>query len=238
MPTFTHGSNAVVLLDDTNLSNTLTDASYTYNSDVSETSVFSDTSKSYVSGLKTGTATMSGYFETSDPDSDAEFLAQLGGSGSPYSIAPIGYTRGNPVDFGKVIGTSYDRSADINSIVSAAVSFQFDSGEYNGKSLIAPAAFTSTTTQASVDFAAAGSSGGAAVLHITAKSGTSPQVIAKIQHSADDASFSDYITFTTATGKTSEIKTSASSVNRYVRAVLTISGSSPSFTVAMGFAQQ
>ena len=31
---------------------------------------------------------ISGYFESSSPDSDAEFLAQLGGSGSAFSIMP------------------------------------------------------------------------------------------------------------------------------------------------------
>ena len=238
MPTFTHGSNAVVILDKTNLSTTLTDASFSGLSDVAETSTFSSTSKSYVPGLKDNTSTLSGFYESDSPDADAEFLSELGGAGAAYSIAPIGYTRGNPLDFGTTISTSYDRSADINSIVSVAVALQFSGDAYNGKSLVAPAAFTATSTETSVDFGATGSSGGAAVLHVTAKSGTSPQVIAKIQHSSNDSSWSDYLTFTTATAETSEIKTSDSSVNRYIRAVLTISGSTPSLTIAVGFAQQ
>ena len=41
MPTFTHGKNAVVLLDNTNLSTTLTDASLSLTADVAETSTFS-----------------------------------------------------------------------------------------------------------------------------------------------------------------------------------------------------
>tara|TARA_R110002020_G_scaffold15995_3_gene56792 strand:- start:4920 stop:5636 length:717 start_codon:yes stop_codon:yes gene_type:complete len=237
MPTFTHGSNAVVILDKTNLSTTLTDASFSSTSDVAETSTFSSTSKSYVSGLTDNTSTLSGFYESSSPDADAEFLTELGGAGAAYSIAPIGYTRGNPLDFGTTTATSYDRSADINSIVSVAVALQFSGDAYNGKSLVAPAAFTATSTETSVDFGATGSSGGSGILHVTAKSGTSPQVIAKIQHSANDSSWSDYFTFTTATAETSEIKTSASSVNRYIRAVLTISGSTPSLTIAVGFAQ-
>ena len=107
----------------------------------------------------------------------------------------------------------------------------------NGKSMVAPAAFTSTSTQTSVDFGAAGTNGGGAVLHVTAASGTSPTLDAKIQTSSDNSSFSDYITFTQATGMTSELKTSASAPARYARAVLTIGGSTPSFTVAIGFAQ-
>ena len=237
MPTFNHGKDAVVLLDNTNLSTTLTDASLSLTADVAETSTFSSSSKTYVAGLKDGTVTLSGYFETSSPDSDAVYLAQVGGTGVAFSIAPTGYTRGNPVSLGSTIETSYDRSADVGSVVSVAIAFQFDGDAFNGKSMVAPAAFTSTSTQTSVDFGAAGTNGGVAVLHVTAASGSSPTLDAKIQTSTDNTSFSDYITFTQATGVTSELKTSASNPARYARAVLTIGGSSPSFTVAIGFAQ-
>ena len=50
-------------------------------------------------------------------------------------------------------------------------------------------AFTSTTNQTSVDYGAAGTNGGGAVLHVTAVSGTSPTLDAKIQTSSDNASF-------------------------------------------------
>tara|TARA_X000001036_G_C20672464_1_gene802955 strand:+ start:1600 stop:2310 length:711 start_codon:yes stop_codon:yes gene_type:complete len=236
MPTFNHGKNAVVLLDNTNLSTTLTDASVSLTADVAETSTFTASSKTYVSGLKDGTATLSGYFESSSPDADAEFLAQLGSSGSAFSIAPIGYTRGNPTQFGNVIETSYDRSADIGSVVAVAVAFQFDGDAYNGKSLLTPTAITSSSNQTGVDYGAAGTNGGAGVLHCTVKSG-SPTLDVKIQTSADNVSYSDYITFTQATGTTSELKTSASNPARYARAVLTFGGSG-SITAAVSFAQK
>ena len=41
MPTFTHGKEAVIILDNTNLSTTLTDVSVSLSADVSETSTFS-----------------------------------------------------------------------------------------------------------------------------------------------------------------------------------------------------
>ncbi len=236
MPTFNHGKNAVVLLDNTNLSTTLTDASVSLTADVAETSTFTASSKTFVSGLKDGTATLSGYFESSSPDADAEFLSQLGSSGSAFSIAPIGYTRGNPTEFGSVIETSYDRSADIGSVVAVAVAFQFDGDAYNGKSLLAPTAITSSSNQTGVDYGAAGTNGGAGVLHCTVSSG-SPTLDVKIQTSADNVSYSDYITFTQATGTTSELKTSASNPARYARAVLTFGGTG-SITAAISFAQK
>ena len=236
MPTFNHGKNAVVLLDNTNLSTTLTDASISLTSDVSETSTFTANSKTFIPGLSDGVATLSGYFESSSPDADAEFLSQLGSSGSAFSIAPIGYTRGNPTEFGNVIGTSYDRSADIGSVVAVAVAFQFDGDAYNGKSLLAPTAITSSSNQTGVDYGATGTNGGAGVLHCTVKSG-SPTLDVKIQTSADNVSYSDYITFSQATGTTSELKTSASNPARYARAVLTFGGSG-SITAAISFAQK
>ena len=237
MPTFTHGKDAVVLLDNTNLSTTLTDVSFSLTSDVAETSTFSSSSKSFIAGLKDGTVTASGYFESSSPDADAEYLAQLGGSGAAFSVAPTGYTRGNPATFGSVIETSYDRSADVGGVVAAAVAFQFSADSFNGKSMLEPTTLTATATQTSVDFGAAGTNGGGATLHVTAASGTSPTLVAKIQTSADNSSFSDYITFTQNTTTGSELKTSASNPARYARAVLTIGGTNPSFTVAISFAQ-
>jgi len=236
MPTFNHGKNAVVLLDNTNLSTTLTDASISLTADVAETSTFTASSKTFIPALSDGVATLSGYFESSSPDADAEFLSQLGSSGSAFSIAPIGYTRGNPTEFGNVIGTSYDRSADIGSVVAVAVAFQFDGDAYNGKSLLAPTAITSSSNQTGVDYGATGTNGGAGVLHCTVKSG-SPTLDVKIQTSADNVSYSDYITFTQATGTTSELKTSASNPARYARAVLTFGGSG-SITAAVSFAQK
>jgi len=236
MPTFNHGKNAVVLLDNTNLSTTLTDASISLTADVAETSTFTASSKTFIPALSDGVATLSGYFESSSPDADAEFLSQLGSSGSAFSIAPIGYTRGNPTEFGNVIGTSYDRSADIGSVVAVAVAFQFDGDAYNGKSLLAPTAITSSSNQTGVDYGATGTNGGAGVLHCTVKSG-SPTLDVKIQTSADNVSYSDYITFSQATGTTSELKTSASNPARYARAVLTFGGSG-SITAAVSFAQK
>src|SRR6056300_856728 len=235
MPTFNHGKNAVVLLDNTNLSTTLTDAALSLTADVAETSTFSSSSKTYIAGLKDGTVTLSGYFESTDPDADAEFLSQLGGSGAAFSIAPIGYTRGNAVSFGNTIATSYDRSADVGSVVAVAVAFQFDGDAYNGKSLLTPTAVTSTSTETSVDFGAAGTNGGAGVLHCVVSSG-SPTLDVKIQTSADNVTFSDYITFTQATATTSELLTSATNPARYARAVLTFGGSG-SITAAVSFAQ-
>ena len=79
--------------------------------------------------------------------------------------------------------------------------------------------------------------GGGAFLIVSAKSGTSPTLDAKITHSADNVTYADLVTFTQATTTTAEVKTVAAgtTVNRYLKAVFTLGGTSPSFTAIMGF---
>ena len=69
MPTFTHGKNAVFKFDDSggtirDISNVLTDVAVSRTSDVAEVSAFSNSSKAFVSGLKDGTITLTGSFDS------------------------------------------------------------------------------------------------------------------------------------------------------------------------------
>jgi len=70
-----------------------------------------------------------------------------------------------------------------------------------------------------------------AYLNVGAKSGTSPTLTVKMQDSTDNSTFTDIsgATFTQATTTTTE-EIHFQTTNRYVRAVATIGGSSPSFT--------
>ena len=52
MPTFSHGKDAVVLLDNTNLSTTLTDVAVSLTADVSETTAFGSSNKSFIQVLQ------------------------------------------------------------------------------------------------------------------------------------------------------------------------------------------
>ena len=101
--------------------------------------------------------------------------------------------------------------------MAVAVAFQFDADTFDGKSLVAPAAFTTTSTETSVDFGAAGTNGGGAAYSRNSASGTSPTLDVKIQTSADNVSFSDYITFSQLTTAGSEFKTNTSNPARYAR---------------------
>lgn len=77
-----------------------------------------------------------------------------------------------------------------------------------------------------------------AVLTSSAGGGTSPTLAVKIQDSADNSSFADVsgLTFTGLTGAaaaTEAIGFEANAVRRYVRAVITIGGTSPTFDMSV-----
>lgn len=91
-----------------------------------------------------------------------------------------------------------------------------------------------TGNGASVNNAAASANGGRANLHITATTGTGGTV--KVQHSADNTTFADLITFTAAAAATSETREVSGTVNQYIRANHTINASS-SLTYVLGFAR-
>jgi hypothetical protein len=71
-----------------------------------------------------------------------------------------------------------------------------------------------------------------ASLDVTAASGTTPSLTAKLQTSFDGTTWRDVVSFTAATGVTSERK-SFPGIDRYVRAAWTVSGTTPSFTAGI-----
>lgn len=103
--------------------------------------------------------------------------------------------------------------------------------------LIAPARKTATANGTGVDLRDYEGKV-TAILTSSAGGGTSPTLAVKIQDSADNSSFADVsgLTFTGLTGAadaTEAIGFEADSVRRYVRAVITIGGTSPTFDMAV-----
>ena len=125
MPTFTHGKNAAFKIDDSggtirDISDVLTDVSISRTADVAEVSAFSNSSKSFVSGLTDANLTISGSY---DATVDGYLSGILGVEGS-FEFYPIGTTGGNPKASGEAIMTSYDRTPDIGGAVTFTAAFQ------------------------------------------------------------------------------------------------------------------
>ena len=107
-----------------------------------------------------------------------------------------------------------------------------------GFSLFAPAAQTVTANGAGVDLVAMGGDHAVVSLHLGVVSGTTPTLDVKIQDSADNSTFADFATPVAFTQKTvgasfSRLNLNIANVRRYVRAVVTITGTTPVFNMAV-----
>lgn len=226
---FIHGKGTVVLLGSADLSCYFNEATTSRAVETAETTTFCKSAKTYITGLQDGTMSLSGMFDGALDAEDDKLTALIGANaGAPLSVALSGVsTVGTPIlsMLGKL--TSYEISAPVGDVVSVSAEFQADGGVGGAKSLHALAAETATGNATSVDNGASTTNGGQAVLHVTANTMNNNTVF-KVQHSADNSTWADLATFSTvATTVTTSERVevaSATTVNRYIRASWTASG--------------
>jgi hypothetical protein len=239
---FIHGKSSQVLHGAYNLGAFLNDASASADVEVSETTSFGSSAKTYLVGLRDGTVSASGMFDGAAGAVDEVLSASIGSDTlAPVTIGYNGTTLGNRVTILKAKTTSYEVSTPVGDVVAVSYSAQADGGLDQGVSLAALASVSATTTGSSHDNSASSANGGVAQLHVTVNTRDADATI-KIQHSADDSTFADLATFTVVatTVVTSErvIVSSGTTVNRYLRAVNTLSAGTGSITYQVSFARR
>lgn len=235
-----HGKAAAVLMGAYSLTPYLQNADTTVDIDIPDTTTFGNTTRQRdVVGLIDGKASMSGLWDGAAGACHELFISLVGNAtASVLSIARNGWTVGNTVELLSVRQMSYKVTSPVDGVCAVSVETVGDGGVAFGVSLHALAAETSDSNSSSVDNAAGTSNGGIGHIHLTALSGSStPTLNGKIQHSTDNSSWSDLITFTALTAVGSERKTVSGTVNRYTRSLWTMTGSSLSFTFQIGFAR-
>ncbi len=249
MPTFIHGKNTAVYIDEFDLTSYFNDVSIAQENEVAETTAFGDTNKSYLLGLRSGTLSMSGMWSADTDGSDEELQALLGNATTPLLTVREGAAAiGGSAVIAQANETSYAITspvADINTIVA---DFECTPNQVSnltfalagGVQLTAGASIAhgSLGNLSSVDNSASSANGGAATLHIPANTVNGNTTI-KVQHSANNSTWADLISFTVvgASTKTSEIKAVSGTVNRYLRATASTAGSSGSITFMIAFAR-
>lgn len=235
MPTFRHGKNTAVLVNEFDFSEFFNEATASLSVETAETTTFGNSAKTYVVGLKDATASLSGLFEGSATGTDAEFSAAIGTNNTLVTIGvedAIGARRAMVM---KAINTTYEISSPVADVVSMSAELQAEEDAIDyGIFLVDLAAITATTNGASRDNGASSANGLVAMLHVTANAHNNNATF-KVQHSADNSTWADLITFTTVatTVKTAERSETTGTVNRYLRAQATLSGSgSITYTIA------
>jgi len=103
--------------------------------------------------------------------------------------------------FGKGNFTNYGISSPVGDIVAFSADFQSDEGIFNG-TVLENATVSATGSGTARDNGSSTANGGGAFIIVSSASGTAPTIDAKITHSADDSTYADLVTFTTATTAT------------------------------------
>lgn len=235
MPTFRHGKNTAVLVNEFDFSEYFNEATASLSVETAETTTFGNAAKTYIVGQKDATASLSGLFEGSATGTDAAFATAIGTNNTLVTIGvedAIGARRAMVM---KSINTSYEISSPVADVVSMSAELQAEEDAIDsGIFLVDLGAITTTTNGASRDNTTSTSNGLVAHLHVTANTHNASAVF-KVQHSADNSTWADLITFTTVatTVETAQRSETTGTVNRYLRAQATLSGTgSITYTIA------
>ncbi len=94
MPTFRHGKKTAVLLNGTDMSPFLNEATTTQEIETAETTTFSDDDKTYIVGLADGTVSTSGLFDSSAGASDEVLSGLIATEDNTFTVLPEGATAG------------------------------------------------------------------------------------------------------------------------------------------------
>jgi hypothetical protein len=243
MPTFRHGKNVNVFLDQYDFSTYFNDVTASTSVDTAETSAFGTSAKTYVVGHRDGTVSLSGMFESTESTGTDQYFATALGSATKIKliVAPEGNSNGAGAIMLVADDTSYEVSSAIADIVQASAEFQSTDAVEHGKILSSGSTVSATGNGTGVDNGASTANGGAGFLSVPVNT-RNGNITVKIQHSADNSTFADLITFTvvSSTSKTSERVEVASgtTVNRYLRVNYTVAGSTGSATPVVAFTRR
>lgn len=234
-----HGKATGILLGGYDLTPMLNAIGTPSSLDVAEVTPFGSTAKSYIPGVADATVTMGGFYEGT-MEATEELLDTVASTGEVILVSyGRAITVGQTVKFAKVIRSAFEVTGSVSDAVGISGAAQADGGLHTGTVLAAKQAVSTTPVNGStVDGGASSANGGHAALHITAND-RDGDVTVTVQHSTDGSVWVDKGTFTVVATDTlaSEVIDLAGTINRYVRAVVTLAGSTGSATVTVALSR-
>ena len=240
MPTFAHGKNVNVFVNEYDFSTFFNDVSATSTVETSETSAFGSSAKTYIVGLTDGTVSLSGMFDGTATGTDVVFSAVLGSTTKQNVIvAPSGHSNGASAIVLEADDTSYEVSGAVADVVQTSAEFQSSDGVEHGKILSSGSAISATGNGTSVDNTTSSANGGVGFLSVPTNT-RNGNITVKVQQSADNSTFTDLITFTvvSSTTKTFQRVEVTGTVARYLRVNYTVAGSTGTATPVVAFARR
>lgn len=237
-----HARNTSILVDQYDLSTYLKSVSINGNAAMLDATHFQAAAKVYVPDVVEAKLSAEGFFAVDAVNARAseDVLRAALGTETQHilTVSPEGATLGKPSLLLLADETKYDTSFPATNLLMATAEFQASLGLAAGVIVQALGALTATGNGTSVDNSASSANGGVAHLHVVNVSGTSPTLDGKIQHSSDGSTWADLVTFDQVTDVTSQRITVTGTINRYLRFIRTVGGTSPSFTLAAAFARR
>lgn len=233
---FRHGKDSALLVGGYDLTQWVTSGSVPQTFDVVDTSHWGTQAKSYVVGQSDATANVSGFFDgdkTALEDKMTAITADV--AGMPITTCfDGGCVVGRRAVLGRGKRTKYDITAALSDVVKFEGGFQFDGGAYSGW-VLAPNTLASVSANyATVDCAASSANGLVAYAHVITNSNAANTI--KVQHSADGTTWVDLATAQALPVITTTpayfIITASGTINRYLRAVVSISTGSATVAVS------
>lgn len=204
---------------------------------MSEATCFPDAGQRWRPGLRTGTLTLAGRF-----DGDGGLLDALVAAGGVDDALLV--TAGlNGFAPGAVVFTSagdlatHGTSSSASDVVGVSVESTSDERTWIGVSLHDAVAETSSGNGPAIDHGTPTASGAMVVVHLTALTGTAATAQIVVQHSADDLTYVDLATFDAASSPGAQRRRVTGTVQRYVRASWTLSGTTPAAAFAVVLAR-
>lgn len=240
MPTFAHGKNVNVFVNEYDFSTYFNDVSASSMVETAEVSAFGSSAKEYIVGLTDGTVSLSGMFDGTATGTDVVFSAVLGlTTKQNVIVAPSGHSNGASAIMLEADDTSYEVSGAVADVVQTSAEFQSSDGVEHGKILSSGSAISATGNGTSVDNAASSANGGVGFVSVPTNT-RNGNITVKVQQSADNSTFTDLITFTvvSSTTKTFQRVEVTGTVARYLRVNYTVAGSTGTATPVVAFARR
>jgi hypothetical protein len=233
---FSHGSNAAIHVNGYDLTAYFSSFESQGSTDIAETTVFQQTAKTYIVGLSDGQLSGEGFFDpTAGATGDVLDRALSNRSENVTCYWPNTDTLGNTGVGLSGQETAYNVKSDVGDANKVTAEFQSNVGREGITSHRALASSTASGTATVVDNTVG--SPGHPVGYLQVTSCTGGTVTVKIQHSADNSSYSDLLTFTnitTVNAPFAERIEASGTVHRYTRAVTTHNGGTATFGVSLG----
>ena len=202
--------------------------------DAVEATTMGNTARVYVPGLKSGSISHSGLLDFAD-DASYEMLSSFSGT-AIFSVTPDGDTEGTRALLGQFLRTTWTPAEfSIGDIASFTLSGQPTDIAASGYVLHPKTARTSTSNTTGVQVGALSGGTGYAALHVFSGTASTLDVVIQSDDNAGFTSASNRVTFTQATGATSEWKTVTSAgSDDYWRVSYTVGGGTWTFAVTFG----